>query len=219
MARNNGGEFLEVFRRVPDKGAGEARRPRSRRPGLFAVPKRIEVSVGIETVIIGGFILITALLAAHIWGVRRGRAAAVRGSGAVKSGTHARSNGGLGERRQHRTADGGSVSGTARGLKTLSASNSDMTVPFWTVRIVGGIDLRSARALRDDLREAGYDAHVLKPSRENGYAIIVGRFPTRTDARAIATKERLSGLQDRRGNRPYRGAYMTQIINTGSIVP
>jgi len=221
MARRTGTEFLEVFRRVPDKGAGDAGHPRGGRTGVFGSAKRIEISLGYESLLIGGFILIAALVAAHVWGLRRGRAAAremALHASDLPAVAHTRSETPP-SRKPIAAAAREPVSPESAVSGTLSLSTSQKAVPFWTVRIVGGIDLRSAKSLRDNLRQAGYEADVLRPPGESGYAIIVGRFSSRTDPAAIAAKEKLISLQDRRGNRPYRGAYVVQITDARSIIP
>ena len=230
MKQNGGSAFFEVFRRMPHTAGATATKKRGtpdpargstltassrHRSGSESVRRRgyLTLTVSHEAVVIIAFVLIGIIVASHVWGYRRGKArdpVARSRPTSVRTVTD-------GERVAQPAAPGDAVR-PAEPPRTLTIrTTTAMEPPFWTVRIIGGIARVRAREVRDHLRENGYDAFVIQPKREHGYAVGVGCFPRRTDAAAIAMKSRFVNMKFR-GETWFTQAYLTEITNKRSIV-
>lgn len=202
MKKSSGPEFVEVFRRLAasdTSAAGQdtstAKRGISRAGngrGSYVSGGRVRLDVSYEAVIIFVFVLVGVIMASHIWGYRLGRA-----------------------RRDEVVARPAAVRTPAVTTPRAKRSDSALTPPFWTVRIIDGIRLERAREIRSELRQKGYDAFVTRSG--NAFAVNLGRYPKRNDSRAAAMKEKFVKMKYQ-GGTWFRTAYVRQITNKRSLV-
>ncbi len=211
MAGKERSEFFELFRQT-----GSPARPsrpqtvkkRSAQPKAAPEQSRtFQVGVSPELAIIASLIMVALLVVSHVWGYRRGRAAGQEIARAPDTAA------------RYVVADdgdgGGRIAGGS-GAELNMTGGRQVRAPFYTVRIIGGIRLSAAREIRDDLRDLNYRAFVYKPSRENGYAVMVGVFEDGDDLKLTELRDELISMEYH-GSRRFETAYKTQVQDEQGI--
>ncbi len=222
MARKQTTEFFEVFGRTPRESAatkggsaqqpGHRKKPATRRRARAKVerpPGGIVVPLSREAIVTIACILVGLVVISHVWGYRRGRRITIAANAAQSGIIDADRNG--------YTENATTNSNTeTEGARTLVIGNSTtMETPFYTVRIIGLKRLDRVREIRDYLQQMGYDAFVVKPKRESGYTVNIGRFAK--DSQAKATKRKFAEMKYQ-GSTWFETAYIIQITDKRSIV-
>jgi len=210
------GEFVEVFRSITamDRTANKRSASSGRTAGRRKAPagdadtsRRIRLDLSVEALVSGVCVLLCVVVAAYVLGYRR----------------HSANLKGRMTPRPARSAPTGPVRSAATNTDSRSVNAQSLNlrsapgrqVPFYTVRIIGGIRLDRAREIRDDLRQKGYDAFVTKS--RNTYSVNIGEFASLRDSAAVAMREKFVKVQYR-GGQWFTSAYIVQIKNDRSLI-
>ena len=229
MKKDTSRAFFEVFRRPDDtekprswlakrsstRGgkSEEAARPveSGARAREVASPRgRLTLALSREALVILMFAIVVVLVASHVWGYRRGLARTDVAGGQVAVGTGTR----LADDSADRRIASRRPEPTDVEIRTLSldaTARRQLELPFYTLRIISGIQLESARRIREELLAKGYDAFIYQDRRYSGFTVNVGRYTTNSAPELGQLKLRFLAV--------YRDCYAMPLDARGKIIP
>jgi hypothetical protein len=182
--------FFEAFRAEPPSAtvSDEAglrrpvRTPKPRRSGTVAGGAPPGLTLGREALVLLIPALVILMVVSHVWGYKRGFE---KGSEAAETGASA-------PPRVPDRADDARTNADAR--RDIETAGGPKEPPFWTVRIISGISMQSARSIRAELLAKGYDAFIYNEPRFHGYTVNVGRFESDQAPPLLALRQRLAAV-------------------------